>query len=182
MLYKRKNSKYWWFKTTSPTGKRIRESTRFEDKVKAQEYADRYKAQLWDQQVLGYKPRHTWMEAVIRWQKESQKKSSNDDICIFRYLNNFFSGMYVDEITIDVIEKVIHDKSATASPGRVNRITSLIRAVLRRAERNWEWIDKAPAIRRLKEDEAPVRWLSESEEKCLFKELVLPSKYSIYTN
>jgi len=111
------------------------------------------------------------MEAVIRWQKESQKKSSNDDICIFRYLNNFFSGMYVDEITIDAIEKVIHDKSATASPGRVNRITSLIRAVLRKAERIWEWIDKAPAIRRLKEDNAPVRWLSEGEEKCLFKEL-----------
>jgi len=111
------------------------------------------------------------MDAVVRWQNESQKKSSNDDICIFRYLDKFFANIYIDDITVDTVEKVIADKSLTASPARVNRITSLIRAVLRKAERFWEWIDKAPAIRRLKVDVPPPRWLSESEETNLFKEL-----------
>jgi len=172
MLYKRKNSKFWWFKITPPNGgEPIRATTKLEDKIKAQEFHDRYKAQLWDHQVLGHKPRYRWMDAVVRWQNESQKKSSNDDICIFRYLDKFFANTYIDDITVDTIEKVITDKSATASPARVNRITSLIRAVLRKAERVWEWINKAPAIRRLKEDAPPIRWLSESEETRLFKEL-----------
>ncbi|MGZ3814971.1 MAG: hypothetical protein ACXWAB_11015 [Methylobacter sp.] len=56
-------------------------------------------------------------------------------------------------------------------PGRANRITALIRAVLRKAEREWGWIDKAPAIRRLKEDNKRIRWITHQEAERLCREL-----------
>jgi integrase len=90
---------------------------------------------------------------------------------MFRYLDQFFAGMQLNIITRDLVEKVITDKLQHATPGRVNRITSLIRAVLRKAEREWGWIDKAPAIRRLKEAKKRIRWITRQEVERLCVEL-----------
>jgi len=170
MLYKRKNSKHWWFKFTDPNGKRIRRSTQTTDKNKAQELADKYKASSWDQTKLGVKPAFVWEDAVVRWMNESEKKTYNDDLCMFRYLDPFLTGIRLDAISRDVIETIIKDKLKNASPGRVNRITSLIRAVLNKAKDVWELIDKVPSIRRLKEKEPHIRWLSQEETSKLLKQ------------
>ena len=69
------------------------------------------------------------------------------------------------------VERVICDKLRHASAGRVNRITALIRAVLRKAEREWSWIDKAPAIHRLKEEGKRMRWITKVESERLCCEL-----------
>ena len=79
--------------------------------------------------------------------------------------------MKLADITREQVEKVITDKLRCASPGRVNRITALIRAVLRKAEREWGWIDKAPAIRRLKEEGKRIRWITKVEAERLYSEL-----------
>lgn len=170
MLYKRKNSKNWWFKYTDANGERIRRSTQTTDRKKAQELADKYKASSWDQIKLGVKPSFVWEDAVVRWMKESEKKTKNDDLCMFRYLDNFLTGMRLDVINRGVIEAIVQDKLKTASPGRANRITSLIRAVLNKAKDDWDWIDKVPSIRRLKENGSNVRWLSQEEKRKLLNE------------
>jgi len=171
MLFKRPNSKYWWYRFTAPDGTTIRESAKTADKKKAEELADKHKAQLWDQMKLGHRPQYVWEDAVVKWINESQKKSLPDDVSMFRYLDKFFAGMQLSIITRDVVEKVITDKLQHATPGRVNRITSLIRAVLRKAEREWGWIDKAPAIRRLKESNKRIRWITRQEVERLCVEL-----------
>jgi integrase len=102
---------------------------------------------------------------------ETQKKSVNDDLVIFRYLDPFLSGTALSDITRDKVETVITDKLGHATPSRVNRITALIRAVLRKAEREWGWIDKAPAIRRLKEDSKRIRWITRQEVNRICNEL-----------
>jgi integrase len=171
MLFKRKNSQYWWYKFTDPNGNTVRQSAKTADKRKAQELADKHKAQLWDQIKLGHKPQFVWEDAVVKWINEAQKKSIEDDICMFRYLDPFLSGMPLDQISRDQVEKIMTQKSKQASPGRVNRITALIRAVLRKAEREWGWIDKAPAIRRLKESDKRIRWITKTEAERLCNEL-----------
>ena len=171
MLFKRKNSQYWWYKFTDPNGNTIRKSTKTPDRRKAQELADKHKALSWDQAKLGHKPEHLWEDAVVKWVNESQKDSLKDDICIFRYLDKFFSGKALEQITRTEVEKVISDKLRNVSPGRVNRITTLIRALLRKAEREWEWIEKAPAIRRLKEEGKRIRWITRLESEKLCSEL-----------
>lgn len=171
MLFKRKNSQYWWYKFTDPNGNPIRQSAKTADRRKAQELADKHKAQLWDQIKLGHKPEYCWEDAVVKWIDESQKKSIADDICIFRNLDPFLRGMPLNQITRDEVEKIISGKSKDVSSGRVNRITALIRAVLRKAEREWGWIDKAPAIRRLKVDDKRIRWITKAEAERLYQEL-----------
>ena len=171
MLYKRKNSKFWWIKFTDANGNTIRHSSKTTCKKKAQELADKLKAQSWDQAKLGHKPEFFWNDAVVKWLSESQKRSLEDDRIIFLYLDRFFSGMKLVDITRDQVEKVISDKLKHASPGRANRVTTLIRAVLRKAEREWGWIEKAPKIRRLKEESKRIRWITKDEAGRLCEEL-----------
>jgi hypothetical protein len=50
-IYRPKESSLWWLDVTIG-GRRIRESTGTEDRRKAQEYHDKLKAQIWEQQRL----------------------------------------------------------------------------------------------------------------------------------
>jgi hypothetical protein len=53
MLFKRKDSKLWWARFTTPNGKRLRVSTGTENRKQAQEFADQLKAKTWNVQKLG---------------------------------------------------------------------------------------------------------------------------------
>ncbi len=48
---------------------------------------------------------------------------------------------------------------------------ALIRAMLRKAEREWEWLDSAPAIRMRREDNKRIRWITRDEASRLKAEL-----------
>jgi hypothetical protein len=76
-IYRPKESSLWWLDVTIG-GRRIRESTGTEDRRKAQEYHDKLKAQIWEQQRLGIKRRYTWREAVVRYiqEAEAERKAS----------------------------------------------------------------------------------------------------------
>jgi len=74
-LYRRKDSPYWWIKL-SHNGRTIQRSAGTSDRIKAREYHDKLKAQLWDVARLGVKPHRTWEEAVVRWLDE---KAAGDD-------------------------------------------------------------------------------------------------------
>jgi integrase len=47
----------------------------------------------------------------------------------------------------------------------------VVRAILRKAEREWCWLDKAPAIRMRQEDTKRIRWLTREEAARLIQEL-----------
>ena len=72
-LYKR--GKVWWVHFHSPSGERIRRSTRTSIKGKAQEFHDRLKSEYWEQEVLGKKPDYTWKDAVVKWLSEKEHKA-----------------------------------------------------------------------------------------------------------
>ena len=107
MLFKRKNSKYWWYKFTDAEGNTIRESAKTTDKKKAQELADKRKAISWDETKLGHRPEYLWNDAALKWINESQKRTLEDDLVMFRYLDKFFSGMKLVDINREVVEKRI---------------------------------------------------------------------------
>lgn len=48
---------------------------------------------------------------------------------------------------------------------------ALIRCILRKAEREWGWLEKAPVIRMRQEEKGRIRWLSKKEAALLIKEL-----------
>ena len=72
-LYKRNET--WWINFTHK-GQRIQRSTGARDKVAAQEYHDKLKAELWGITRLENKPVYSWRDAVVRWLNESSSKRS----------------------------------------------------------------------------------------------------------
>lgn len=172
-LYKRKTSPYWWLKIAVPGRKPIQRSTGTSDKQKALEYHDKLKAQLWDELRLGIKPDHFWNEAVLRWLNEtSHKRSQEDDKAHLRWLHPYLDGINLKAIDRDKLEEIIQARLAGgASNSTVNRTLEVIRATLRKAAFEWEWLDRVPKFRMLPKPEKRNRWLTFKEAERLLKEL-----------
>ena len=169
-LFKRGNT--WWVSFTAPNGERIRRSAGTEDRKQAQEYHDRLKVELWRVHKLGEKPRRTWQEAVVRWLRETDHKADHDkDIGKLRWLDQFLRGRYLDEIDRDLIDQIAGIKKQEASPSTANRYLALLRAILRMARDEWEWVERAPRVRLFPEPKKRVRWITREEAAVLLREL-----------
>jgi len=151
----------------------VQESTRCTSKREAQEYEEKRRNDIRQQVLLGKKPSHTWPEAVVRWLKEMQhKKSLYDDISQFKWLQQHLNKYELCNISKDLIEKIAQKKEAEGvKPATVNRILALIRSVLSRACKHWEWTDKIPLVRMRMENNARTRWLTREEADKLLAEL-----------
>jgi integrase len=163
-LYKRKDSPHWWVKL-SHNGRYIQHSAGTSDKAKAQEYHDRLKASLWDEVRLGVKPSHTWKEAVIRYLAEkSFKASHSDDKVHLRWVDRFLEGMTLERINRELLDTIMAGRRAAgASNATVNRTLEVVRAVLRKAAYEWDWLDKAPKVQMLPEPKRRIRWITRAE-------------------
>ncbi len=173
-LYRRKDSPCWWVKLPPIRGESrpLQQSTRTSDKRQAQQVHDLLKAARWEQDRLGVKPRHSWEEAVVRWLLETKHKATHeDDKAKLRWLDPYLGGRQLDEIDRTLIDKIKFDREKLASPGTTNRYLALIRAILRRACHEWEWIDRVPRIKLFKEAEGRVRSLTVAEFEALLDEL-----------
>nr|WP_052452409.1 site-specific integrase [Noviherbaspirillum autotrophicum] len=167
-----KRGKTWWIDFTTPGGERIRRSAETEDKTQAQELHDKLKAESWRIAKLGERPKRTWDEAAYRWLMESQhKKSHLEDVAKIRWLQQFFKGKFIDDLTRDVIAKVGELKLKETSPATANRLLALIRAILRKAALDWEWIDRPPVIKLYREAKRRVRYLTPEQANALLREL-----------
>jgi integrase len=170
-LYKRNDSPHWWVKI-SHSGRTIQRSTGTENKAQAQEYHDKLKVSLWEQQRLGVKPRRTWKEAVVRWLAETSEKATHDgDIKKLRWLDSFLGSLMLDEITLDVVDRVKSERLKAVCKSTVNRYLALLRSILLRARDEWEWIDKTPKVKLFKEPPGRERSITASQAEVLLREL-----------
>lgn len=169
-LYKRKT--VWWV-SISHNGQRIQRSTGTTNKVAAQEYHDKFKAELWTITKLDNKEIYSWRDAVLRWLRESaHKRSIEDDKTHLRWLDQHLSSYQLHEINRDTLEEVANKKQATGvSPTTVNRMLEVIRAMLRKAHNEWEWLDKVPVIRMRHVEKQRIRWLTVEQANRLLNEL-----------
>lgn len=118
------------------------------------------------------KARHTWQEAVERWHLESKHKATHqDDIAKLRWLHPYLGGRYLDEIDRTLIDRIKFDREKIASQGTANRYLALVRAILRRACHEWEWIERVPRVKLFKESGGRVRSLTREEFRRLTAEL-----------
>ncbi|HYE36068.1 site-specific integrase [Methylocaldum sp.] len=171
-LYKRKDSSVWWIKL-SVNGRRIQKSTGTDDRKQAQELHDRLKAELWEQSRLGVKPGYLWQEAVLRWLQETAHKASQDsDKKHLRWLDAHLQGVRLRDIDRDMLDSLIQAKKATgAANGTINRMLALVRAILKKAVHEWEWLDGMPRVRLLPEPKQRIRFLISEEAERLMDEL-----------
>jgi len=169
-LYKRGNT--WWVSFTAPSGERIRSSARTENKTLAQEYHDQLKAEHWRIHNLGERPRRTWQEAVVRWLADRKEKADLEkDVGKLKWLDSHLGHRYLDQIDRDLIDGIGQLKRDESSASTANRYLALIRAILRMARDEWDWIDRVPRFRLYQEPKKRVRWLTQSEALRLLNEL-----------
>lgn len=169
-IYKRGST--WWIRFTTARGELVRCSAQTENRQAAQQFHDKLKAESWRVAKLGDKPSRTWDEAAYRWLQETQhKKSHHSDVGIVKQLQPQLSMKPLNEVTRDVVARIAEAKRKESSPSRANRLIALIRAVLRRAANEWEWLEKAPALRMYPEPKRRVRWLTPEQLNVLLREL-----------
>lgn len=169
-LYKRGST--WWIRFTAPNGERVRCSAGTGDRVQAQEYHDRLKSEAWRVDKLGEKPRYTWDDAGYKYLIETQHKTTHaEDKRKMVWLQQFLRGKPLSEIDRELVGRIGEVKAQEASPPTANRFLALVRAVLRKAALEWEWIDKVPKIRLYKEAKRRIRWLTPEQVQRLLGEL-----------
>lgn len=168
----KKRDGVWWVDITHD-GERIRKSTKTIVKAEAELFHNKLKSELWESSRILKTPRKKWQAAVIRWLDESShKKSLEDDKMHLRWVEVFFGKMYLHEITADFIEELAKKKESTGvTPASVNRMLEVVRAILRRAHKEWSWLETVPAVRMRKEDNRRIRWITYREAGCLLGEL-----------
>lgn len=154
-------------------GKRLRESLKTGDKKLAQQLHDMRKAELWREGVLKEKPKKTFKDACARWLVErAHKRSIADDVLKINLLLPKIGTVLLVELTRDKIESVLPKEVAGATR---NRYRALIRAMLRAAEREWDWLDRAPILRTEVEPKRRVAYLTREQAEALIA--TLPEKY-----
>jgi integrase len=169
-LYKRGST--WWINFATPSGERVRRSAETSSKAEAQELHDRLKAESWRIESLGERRKYTWDEAGYKWLIETEhKRTHRDDMMKLTWLQQFFRGRVLGEITRDDIAAIGARKKSESSGPTANRYLALIRSVLRRACLEWEWIDKVPKVKMYRESRRRVRWITPEQVKALLGEL-----------
>ena len=170
-IYRR--GKIWWIRFTSPSGERVFRSAKTANRVEAQQFHDQLKTEYWRVQKLKERPRCTWQQAVVRWLTEqAHKKSIDDDKHHLRRLDLHLRTVHLDEIDRKMIDRITEARLQDGvKPATVNRMLEVLRAILRRAERQWDWIDRAPHVRMLPEPKRRIRWITREEADRLLSEL-----------
>ena len=171
MSIKLRGDVYWM--DVQINGVRIRESLKTNDKKQAQNLYDIRRAELWQGKVLKARPKKTFKDACARWLVErGHKKSISEDQDKINYFMPKLGGKQLAEITRDDIEAALPQDVAGSTR---NRYRALVRAMLRAAERDWDWIERAPVLKAEAEAKRRVSFLSRDQAEVLIANL--PEKY-----
>nr|WP_233158642.1 site-specific integrase [Chromobacterium sp. ASV5] len=167
-IYRRGN--IYWADISTASGRRIKRSLGTTDKLAAQEAHDKLKHDLWKVEKLGEKPLRTWEEAALRWLEEKEgKRTITSDAEMIKRFTKLLGGRYLHELSSDDLHSVI--KRVSNGDTSYNRHLALVRGIMKRAERHWGWIDRAPALVMKREAKRRVRWITPLEAKRLLEEL-----------
>ncbi len=159
----------WYIDISTPGGKRIRRSAGTESKIEAQKLHDKLKYELWSAENFDEIPDKLWDEAALRWLNEMDtKKSIQNDIQRIRCLTAL-RGVYLKDLNrsfiLDEVGKL------TCGNSTKNRYLALIRSILRKCEREWGWLEKAPILKLYKEANKRIRWITKEEAQSLIAAL-----------
>ncbi|HDS1238692.1 TPA: site-specific integrase [Pluralibacter gergoviae] len=196
-IHRRGNT--WHASFYGPDGTRIRESLGTSDRRQAQELHDKRKAELWRVNRLDEKPDYTFSEACLRWLEEkADNRSIETSKSLMRFWLRHFRGVKLKEITEEKIyaairksynrnvERIDKEREASGKQARGDkkplsqaskaRLLAMIKAILRAAEREWKWLDKAPVIKISQPKNKRIRWLEFHEAQRLIDECHEPLK------
>lgn len=173
-LYKRANSPYWWIRLPPIKGelKPLRISSETANKRQAQQLHDKLKAERWEVDHLDVKPKRTWDEAAARFlQETTHKRTQSWDISMLKWFQPHLGGKELKDVNKALIDQVRAVRAKGVTPGTTNRYMALVRAILRKACFDWEWIDRVPKVGQLRDKGGRIRSLTHDEFAKLLTQL-----------
>lgn len=164
-IHRRPDSRFWWIDVVLPDGRRIRQSTRTENRDEAEALLSRLKVDTFREANFGIKPKRSWQEAVLRYLEVKASLRSNRDVRrICKRLDPYLGSKLLTDISGDVVWHICQRELARGNtPATVNRYLATIRGILRMARDEWQWIDNFPKIRMLPGEVERDRWLTREE-------------------
>jgi integrase len=85
---------------------------------------------------------------------------------------NSATGNILHEATRHAVDQLLESNGAATA----NRYVAFLRALLRLAEREWGWIDRAPHLRMRSEPKRRVRWITPQEAAALIAAIPVPHR------
>ena len=170
-IYRRPDSGNWWINATLPNGKRVRQSAGTDVKEDAEAYLAKLKLDAYRETHFGIKPQRSWQEAVVRYLELKRTLRSFSDVQrICRFLDPYLGSMMLNQINGDVVWSVVQGETKRGNkPATVNRTLSTMRALLRMARDEWQWIDNFPKIKLLTGEVERDRWLTHEDADRLIR-------------
>ena len=101
----------------------------------------------------------------------ADKATHKQDVAYLKWLHPILGELMLDEITLDVIARIKAARLMEASKPTANRYLATIRAILRKARDEWEWVEKVPKIKLFKESEGRIRFITPEQVQALLREL-----------
>jgi len=106
-----------------------------------------------------------WEEAAEKWLEEKAEKADiKGDKQKLKWLEGHFGGKWLHEIDRNLVKSVVELKGNNATR---NRYVALIRAMLRAAQREWEWLPMIPALKTYPEPRRRIRSLTKEQAQRL---------------
>lgn len=173
-LYRRKDSPYWWIDVVLPDGRRVCQSTRLKLQTDAEEYLINLKAQAYEAARYGVPMNRSWRDAVLRYLSENKdKRSLSDDKDHLRKLDPYLRDRLLQEISMDSLWPFIHQRQDVdmVANATINRALEIVRRILHLARDEWNWLQRFPRIRMLKEPKRRIRFLTREEADRLLEAL-----------
>ena len=116
--------------------------------------------------------RMLWQDAVVRFQIETKNKDHINEATLFKIASKYLNDLYLDEINRQHINDIVQCRlNEGVSNTTVNRLLQKVRALLRKARREWEVACNDIYIKLLPEPKIRIRWLTKKESNALLSAL-----------
>lgn len=184
-VYRRAGTDHFWI-NVSVAGVKTRKSAGTTDRQQAEEFEHRERDRLWRLHRVGDRGATSFGSAAQRWLDETTKRTVAKDRAILDWFNGYLEHEPLTAIDRDAIEELRRIAiSDGCAPATVDRRCALLRAVLRKAEREWRILDRAPAVPMFRMPAGEPRWLKPAEFAALKAELpehlALAAEFAVLT-
>lgn len=165
-LYKPKNSTHWWTDLRDAGGKRLRESTRTDNKAAAQLIHNARQMALWGEAPPVYSVNRCWSDARQAWLAVEDR--SDSEVYSLSKFDEKFDDRILSAITGDAVE---HALAFCKTAGTYMRYRTMIVAILNVAKQRG-WLDRVPEIPKRKDKKKKTRsWLTHEQWDKLYAQL-----------
>lgn len=176
MPFKRDGSTRWFIRVGG-----VRRSSGTTDFKEAKRREEQLNGKLWNEQRLGIKPAKSWQEMCVKWGKERGHKATfSFDLLAIEWWTKYLGHITdVRTITRDLIDEIVlrerpvQPKVKCSANKTANEYVGIISGMLNAACDEWDWIERAPKLRRYPKPDGRERYLSVEEWRKLEAQLPL---------